>query len=87
MTPVLPFVRIQLNRLLSFLFGFVRPLFQFGLHIEAGAKTLFERKPPMLYLLFVSILMRWNSSCGIFYIARIVRQREDGGAIQREFSY
>lgn len=66
------------------------PPFQFGPSCEFRARTLvYERKPHILLIVWfvVSILMRWNPSCRIFCIARIVRQWEDGGAIWREFSY
>lgn len=64
--------------------------FQFGPNREVRAKTLVHERTPhiVLFLCFVvSISMRWNPSCRIFCIARIVRQWEDGGAIWREFSY
>lgn len=59
--------------------------FKFGLSSEVRAR----RKPHIWLIVWfvVSILMRWNPSCRIFCIARIVRQWEDGGAIWREFSY
>lgn len=83
-----------ISRKMDFCFGFVTfhfPLLHFGLSSEVRARTLvYERKPPPIVLIVwfvVSILMRWNPSCRIFCIARIVRQWEDGGAIWREFSY
>lgn len=64
--------------------------FKFGLSSENRAMVLvYERKPHIVLIVWsvVSILMRWNPSCRIFCIARIVRQWEDRGAIWREFSY
>lgn len=63
---MLPFVRVQQKQAFSFLFAFVPPLFSSGLHIEAGAKTLLERKPPPHVVLIVCIyinemkLLLWN---------------------------
>lgn len=82
-----------ISRKLDFCFGFVTfhfPLLCFGLSSEVRARTLvYERKPHIVLIVWfvVSILMRWNPSCRIFCIARIVRQWEDGGAIWRKFSY
>lgn len=84
-----------ISRMVDFVFGFRYVsfflLYKFGLSSEDGARMLVcERKPHIVLIVwffFVSILMRWNPSCRIFCIARIVRQWEDGGAIWREFSY
>lgn len=66
---------------LSFLLSF-----SFGLNMmKPEQKTLWRReKAP--YCTYCWICWR-SSCCRIFYIARIVRQWEDRGAIWREFSY
>lgn len=75
---------------LCFVLFFHFASFKFGLSSKVRARTLVhEMKPHILLIVWfvVSILMKWNPSCRIFCIARIVRQWEDGGAIWREFSY
>lgn len=72
------------------IFIFIFRSLEFGLSSENRATALnYERKPHIVLIVWsvVSILMRWNPSCRIFCIARIVRQWEDRGAIWREFSY
>lgn len=78
------FVLVLLVLFLPFSF----PL-RLGWAVKSEQRTLVdERKPRILLVWFVvSILMKWNPSCRIFCMARIVRQWEDGGAIWREFSY